>query len=115
MIREQQKMGMGMIYKDFAEKAKLTPDQTEKLNDLLADHIMANVSNVTSILHDKPTTDQMNQTFATQEAALQQQVQALIGPDGLAQYQDYTKNLLSTLSTQQVTNHTTGTDAQEFK
>jgi len=115
MIREQQKEGMGMIYKDFAEKAKLTPDQTEKLNDLLADHIMANVSNVTSVLHDKPTLDQMNQTFAAQEAALQDKVQALIGPDGLAQYQDYTKNLLSTLSTQQFTNSLTGTDAEKVQ
>ena len=112
-LREQQKMGMGMIYKGFADKAKLTPDQTEKLNDLLADHIMANVSNVTSILHDKPTLDQMNQTFAAQEAALQDKVQALIGPDGLVQYQDYTKNLLSTLSADQFKDMLTGTDAEK--
>ncbi len=115
LIRDQQKMGMSMIYNGFAAKAKLTPDQTDKLNDLLADHIMANISNVTSILHDQPPLDQMNQTFAAQEAALQQQVQALLGPDGLAQYQDYTKNLLSTLSTQQFTNSLTGTDAEKLE
>lgn len=115
MIRDQQKAGMSMIYKGFAEKAKLTPDQTEKINDLLADHIMQNISNVTAVLHDKPTTYQMTQTFAAQEAALEDKVQALVGPDGLAQYQDYTKNLLSTLSTQQFTNSLTGTDAEKLQ
>src|SRR5262249_46333706 len=49
MLRDQQKMGMSMIYKGFAQRAKLTSDQTEKLNDLLADHIMENVGHVTAV------------------------------------------------------------------
>jgi len=31
MLREQQKLGMTTIYKDFAQRAKLTPEQTDKL------------------------------------------------------------------------------------
>ena len=61
LLRDQQKMGMTMIYKEFAQRAKLTSEQAEKLNDLLADHIMENVGNVTTVLRDKPTPEQMNQ------------------------------------------------------
>ena len=43
LMRDQQKAGMSMIYKQFAQQAKLDPDQTEKFNNLLADHIMQDV------------------------------------------------------------------------
>jgi RNA polymerase sigma factor (sigma-70 family) len=111
LVRDQQKAGMTMIYGDFAKRAKLTPEQTEKLNDLLADHIMENVGHVTDILHDKTAPEQMNQIFAAQEAALQEKVQALLGPDGLAQYQDYTRNLLGNLTSEQFKGQLAGTDA----
>jgi RNA polymerase sigma factor (sigma-70 family) len=110
LLRNQQKFGMSMIYKGFTKQANLTSDQTEKLNDLLADHIMENVGHVTAILRDKPAAEQMNQIFADQDAVLQQQVQALLGPEGAAQYQDYSKNLLSTLTAQQFKDMMTGTD-----
>jgi RNA polymerase sigma factor (sigma-70 family) len=111
LLRNQQKLGMSMIYKGFAKSAILSSDQTEKLNDLLADHIMENVGHVTAILRDKPGAEQMNQIFADQDATLLQQVQALLGPDGAAQYQDYSKNLLSTLTAQQFKDMLTGSDA----
>jgi hypothetical protein len=104
-------MGMTMIYKEFAQRAKLTSEQAEKLNDLLADHIMENVGNVTTVLRDKPTPEQMNQIFADADAVLQEKVQTLLGPDGLAQYQDYTKNLVSTLTAAQFKGLLAGTDA----
>ncbi len=108
MLRDQQKLGMTMIYKGFADQAKLTPDQTAKLNDLLADHIMDNVDHVTDILKNKTGPDEMNQIFAAQDAALQEKVGALLGPDGLAAYQDYTKNLASTLTAEQFKDSMTG-------
>jgi hypothetical protein len=112
-MRDQQKVGMGALYKNFAKTLNLTPDQTDKFKDLLADHIMQNVDNVTAMLRDKPTTDQMNATFSQQDAALQQQIQDLLGTDGLAQYQDYTKNLLATLTADQFKDQLTGTDAEK--
>jgi RNA polymerase sigma factor (sigma-70 family) len=110
MLRDQQKMGMSMIYKGFAKRMNLTPDQTDKLNELLADHIMENVGHVTTVLRDKSAPEQMNQLFAAQDAVLQDKVQALLGPDGVAQYQDYTKGLLSTLTADQFKGMLTGTD-----
>jgi len=108
MLRDQQKMGMSAIYHGFAQQLKLDTEQTAKLNDLLADHIMSDVDHVTTALRDKPTSEQLNQTMAAQEATLQGKIEALLGADGLSQYQDYTKNLLSTLTSQQFQGLLTG-------
>ncbi len=113
MLRDQQKLGMSIIYKDFAQHLKLAPEQSEKLQDLLADHIMENVDHVTTVLRDKPSLAQMDGLFAAQDAAMQQKVAALLGQDGLTQYQDYTKNLLSSLSADQFKNKLTGTEAEK--
>ena len=108
MMREQQKMAMTMVYKDFASKAKLSTNQTEQLNDLLADYIMENVERVTVVLRDKPSIEQMRTIFSDQEARLQGAVQEVIGAEGLAQYQDYTKNLLSLITGEQFKGSMTG-------
>ena len=113
MLRDQQKVGMGAIYKGFATEMKLAPEQTDKLNDLLADHIMEDVGHVTTVLRDKLTPEQMDQLFAGQDAALQEQVRTLLGQDGLAQYQDYTQNLLGRLTADQFKGQLTGTDAEK--
>ncbi|HTL59654.1 MAG TPA: sigma-70 family RNA polymerase sigma factor [Candidatus Limnocylindrales bacterium] len=110
MLRDQQKLGMSMIYKGFAQQLKLTEQQTDQLNDLLADHIMNNVDHVTAVLRDKLTPEQMNELFTTQDAALHAQLQELLGQDGLSQYQDYTKNLLSTLTAEQFKGMLSGND-----
>jgi hypothetical protein len=110
MLRDQQKMGMSVIYKGLAQQLKLTTEQTDKLNDLLADHIMDNVGNVTAVLRDKSQPEQINALFAAQDAALKDQIQALLGPDGLSQYQDYYRNLLSTLTAEQFKGMLTGDD-----
>ena len=111
MLRDQQKMGMSVIYKGLAKQMKLTSEQTDKLNDLLADHIMENVGYVTTALREKMTPEQINGLFAAQEQALQEQMQSLLGPEGMGQYQDYTKNLLSTLTAEQFKGMLTGDDA----
>lgn len=113
MLRDQQKLGMTMIYKGFAQQAKLTPDQTDKLNNLLADYVMDNVDHITTILHDKPTAEEMKQIFAAQDGVLQEQVQALLGADGLTQFEDYNKNLASHLTAEQFKDQLDGTDAEK--
>jgi RNA polymerase sigma factor (sigma-70 family) len=113
MLRDMQKLGMSAIYKAYAQQAKLTPEQTDKLNDLLADHIMDGIGQVTAALRDKPALEEINRLFASQETALQQQIEALVGQDGLAQYNDYTKDLLATLSADQFKGMLSGTDAEK--
>jgi type II secretory pathway pseudopilin PulG len=103
LIRGQQKVGMGILYKDFAKRLNLAPEMSEKLQEALADNVMENVDHITAILRDGKTPEQMNQMFAQQEAALNEKVQTLLGPEGLAKYQDYTKNLMSHMTAEQFT------------
>jgi hypothetical protein len=100
-IRAQQKAGMTMIYKDFVKQAKLSSDQAEKLQDLLADHVMDNIGQITAVLSEGKSQAEMDQVFKQQESALNDKVQALIGPDAFTQYQDYTRNLASYLTAEQ--------------
>lgn len=111
MLRTQQKMGMGIIYKGLATQLKLTAEQSDQLNDLLADHIMENVDHVTVALRDKLTPEQINELFVAQDASLQERALALLGQDGMGQFQDYSKSLLSRLSAEQFKPMLAGNDA----
>jgi RNA polymerase sigma factor (sigma-70 family) len=113
LIRNQQKVGMGSIYKDFAKKLNLSSEQTEKLNDLLADNVMENIDHITAVLRDGMTPAQMEPIFAGQEAALLEKIQALLGPEMLAQYQDYTREIASGITTVQFKNKLTGEPAEQ--
>jgi RNA polymerase sigma factor (sigma-70 family) len=110
-LRTTQKLGMTAIYADFAKSLNLTKEQTGQLNDLLADHIMDGIDLTTQALHDGKSRGEIDQMFAAENAALQTKLQALLGPDGAAQYADYTKNLGATLSAAQFTSGLTGDPA----
>lgn len=108
LLHDQQQVGMGMIYKSLANQMKLTPDQTEKFDSLLADYVMRNVDHVTTALQDKTPADQLRQIFAGENTTVEQNIQDTFGADALNQYRDYTKNLLSTLTTDQFKDSLTG-------
>jgi RNA polymerase sigma factor (sigma-70 family) len=111
---DQTTAAMGEIYGGFAKSAKLTPEQKGKLKDLLAQHFMDNLAGqVTQAMRDKPPLEQIDQIFAAQTAALQQKVQDLLGPDLAAQYQEYNRNLISNLGTDQFKDKLTGTDEEK--
>jgi RNA polymerase sigma factor (sigma-70 family) len=112
-IRDQQKAGMGMIYKEFAKRANLSPELANQINDLLADHVMANVDEITSGLRDAKTREEMDKIFTQQEKNLQDTLQSVLGPDGFAQYQDYTRNLASFLTAEQFKPMLSGDDAKK--
>jgi hypothetical protein len=109
MLRDQQRMGMSLLYGKFIKQAKLGPDVKEKFKDMLADSVMDNVDQITVALRDKPAQDQLDQTFAAQTAALRQKVGDLLGQDAVAQFDEYNKNLASTLTAEQFKDEMTGT------
>ncbi|HWQ91228.1 MAG TPA: hypothetical protein VN673_06130, partial [Clostridia bacterium] len=116
LLRDQQKQAMSMVYKSLARNLSLTPEQTEQFNDLLADHIMENVDQVTLVLRDKASPEEMDRIFAAQDAALQTKLSTLLGTEGATQYQDYTRKLLSSITTDQFKSMMTGDgDVREAK
>ena len=108
VIRGQQKMGMKMIYGDLAKRAKLSDEKSEKLADLLADNVMENINQITEVLREGKTPEERNRAFSEQDAALEQKVKELLGPEAFAQYQDYTHNLASYLTAEQFKGLLTG-------
>ncbi len=112
-LRDQQKMGMTMIYKEFAKRLELAPEHAGKLNDMLADNVMENIDHITEVLRDGKTPAQMEPVFAGQEAALLAKVQDLLGPEGYAQYQEYTRNLASYLTAEQFKGMLSGEGAEK--
>ena len=111
-MREQQKMGMGMLYKDFAKKLNLPKEQTDKFTELLADDVMENIDHITAVLRDGLTPQQMEPIFAGQEAAMLEKVQALLGDEALSQYQEYSKRLASNITAEQFKSMMSGEQAE---
>ena len=101
LIRDQQKAGMGMIYKGFVKQMNLPKEQADKLNDVLADDIMQNIDHATAVLRDGKTLAEMESLFAAQEAVLAGKIQELLGPEGFEHYEDFTRNLCSHLTAEQ--------------
>ncbi len=108
VMREQQKAGMGFLYAELAKRLQLKSEQTGQFNDLLADHVMDSIDVITQSLHDNRSSTEIDRLFSAQEATMQAQVSALLGPDGLTQYTDYSKHLLSRLTGVQFEGSLTG-------
>jgi hypothetical protein len=89
----------------------LSTNQVEKLNELLADNVMENVERITEVLRDKKSPAQAEEVFAAQEAAVLEKVKELVGPEGLSEYVDYTKNIASYLTAEQFKGMMTGDKA----
>ena len=113
-LRDEQKIGITTLYSDLAKRLKLTPEQSAQLTDLLTDHIMDNIDLITEALHDNKSRSEIDRMFAQQDSILRDRLQALVGPDGLAQYLDYSKNLMSTLTVGEFMGSLTG-DAEAKK
>ncbi len=111
LIREQQKTGLGMIYKELATRLKLTPEESGKLGDVLADNVMENIDHITQLLKEGASPERMEQVFAAQEAIVAEKMRALLGPEAFAEYQDYTRNLCSLLTAEQFKPKMSGDDA----
>lgn len=111
LIRDQQKAGMGMLYKEFATRLKLAPEMSQKFVDLLAEDIMEGVDHVGVALRDGKSREEIDRIFTEQELALQEKVKTLLGAEGYAEYQEYTQNLASLLTAEQFKGQLTGDKA----
>ena len=107
-MREQQKAGMSMLYKELGRRVKLPEEKADQLNDLLADNIMENVDLITTVLRDGGTPAEVEQKFAALEAGLKDKVKSMLEPEAYAEYEEYTRNLVGLLSSEQFKGKLTG-------
>jgi RNA polymerase sigma factor (sigma-70 family) len=108
LIRDQQKAGLGMMYKSFAKDLKLPTEKAEKFNDVLADGIMDSIDVLTTALKQGKSGAELNKLFEKQEAATHAKMSELLGPDDTKKYDDYSRDLLSTLTSEQFKSMMTG-------
>src|SRR5262249_34244625 len=99
-VRSQQRDSMEAIYEDFVSSSNLASNQVEQFHDLLADNVMTNVARISSAMREGKNREEMDQVFKEQETALQNGLQALLGPEHFVQYQDYTRSLWSRLTSE---------------
>jgi RNA polymerase sigma factor (sigma-70 family) len=109
LIRDSQKAGMKMIYAGLAKDLNLSTDQANRIHDILADNVMENVDQITKILRDSKSPEERSQIFSALDASLQDKLKTELGADRYSQFEDYTHNLLATLTSEQF-KATLGTD-----
>ncbi|MFO1502047.1 MAG: sigma-70 family RNA polymerase sigma factor [Verrucomicrobiota bacterium] len=100
-IRDQQKLGLSIVYKDFGKVANLSSNQLEQLNEVLADDVMTNINHITALLRDGKAGEEIDRLFSQQETELHGKIKSLLGDDALTQFKDYNRNLLSHLTADQ--------------
>lgn len=101
MLRDQQKMGLSTVYRGFGKQANLPAEKLDQLNNLLADNVMTNINHITTCLRDGKSAEEMEELFAEQEAQFDTTVKSLLGDEAFNGFKEYTRNLLSSLSTDQ--------------
>jgi len=101
MIRDQQKLGLGMVYKGFAKRANLPEEKMEELNNLLADEVMTNINHITEVLRDGKTGKALDDVFTKAEAETKAKVKGLLGPEAYAKYEEYSEQMASYITAEQ--------------
>ncbi len=101
VMRSQQKAAMSTLYSGLAKRQNWTPEVKGQFDELLADGIMDGIDLITRTLHEKRSRGEVDQMFSAHEQAFQEKMSTLLGPDGLAQYQEFTKDLGSTITAAQ--------------
>jgi hypothetical protein len=116
MIRTQNKAGLQMAYKRLADKLKLTTEQTDQLGDILADNAVGCIQPVTDVLREGKSHAEINSIFDQRDAEFLDKVQALLGPEGFAEFKDFTRNIASDATAKQFEPQLSGDkDAKQAK
>lgn len=101
VMRSQQKAAMSALYSGLAKSQNWTPEVKGQFDDLLADGIMDGIDLITRSLHEKRSRGEVDQLFSAHEQAFQEKVSTLLGAEGTAQYQEFTRDLGSTITAAQ--------------
>jgi hypothetical protein len=95
MLRDQQKASVNMMYGSLLKEMKLTPEEKDKLKELLVETQMRNVELAQGMFGDKKdaTTADAKKQIEAQSKATEDQIKNLLGDDRFAQYKDYQANI----------------------
>jgi hypothetical protein len=109
MMREQQKAMINMMYGGLFKDLNLSPEEKDKLRELLTDSQMKNIEAAQGMFGGKDgvsedTTKQISDTKKQTDA----EIKALLGDERFATYQDYQKNVGERMQIDQFKNQLAG-------
>ena len=113
VVRQQQQLGVNMLYGGLFKELGLAPEDAQKLKDLLLDKQMATMERTSSIM--KASGDerkQLMQEIANETRQNDEAIKTLLGDDHYAQYKDYTEMLSERMMLNQFTSQQPLDDAQ---
>ena len=95
LIRNQQRLVMDQFYGPLIKQLGLTPDQADKFKELLMDRQMKAVDAASAVFAGGARTNSAEALKAinADQAEFDEQVKALLGDSGYAQYKDYETTL----------------------
>lgn len=90
-LRTQQRMVMDRLYAPLAKRLRLSPETTEKFNEVLADNAMKSAEKVSSLLGSGAAPDRKEAiaAVAADSKNLDNQVRDILGEGGYADYKEY--------------------------
>lgn len=94
VMAQQQQMALNMMYAPMYKKLGLTEEETEELKKLLLEQQMSHIEQSTALM-DQGITNKtaIAEKLATEKAARDEQIKALLGEDRFTEYEDYTQTM----------------------
>src|SRR6185503_18441297 len=94
MMREQQKAMINMMYSGLFKDLKLSPEEKDKLKELLTDSQMKNIEAAQGMFGGKEgETEDATKQIADSKKQTDAEIKALLGDERFAQYQEYQKSV----------------------
>jgi hypothetical protein len=95
MMREQQKAAMNMLYGGLFKELKLSPEERDALKELLTDAQMKNIESAQSLFGgtNAGSYTDAGKSFAEAKKQTDLEVQALLGPERYATFEEYQKTM----------------------
>jgi uncharacterized protein YbaA (DUF1428 family) len=109
MMREQQKAMINMMYGGLFKDLNLSPEEKDKLKELLTDAQMKNIEAAQGLFGGKEgVTEDATKQIADSKKQTDAEIKALLGDERFAHYQEYQKNVGERMQIDQFKNQLAG-------
>jgi hypothetical protein len=109
MMRGQQKAMINMMYSGLFKDLNLSPEETDKLKELLTDAQMSNVEAAQGLFGGKEgATEDSTKLVADAKKQTDAEIKAMLGDEKFTQYEEYKKNMGERMQLDQLRNQLAG-------
>ncbi len=92
-MREQQRMGLNMMYGSLFKQLQLTPEQEQKLKETLLDQQMENMSHASDLMGAGGDRAEAMKKIAADQKQRQGEIKDLLGEEKYAQFEQYSQTM----------------------